>query len=172
MGRKVFTREVLSSADVNDYLMEQAVMRFASANARTAEIPSPEPNMLTMLDTDPGALYFWQAAWKRLAGLAGSWIRKGTAAPVAAGAGGLKIYTHVSDAWYGGVSYSVNAIDYSAAGFTEIPAVITSAGGENGASIWAGTDQYSTSSCLVVTRAGANIAGAIVNGVHCIAIGR
>lgn len=38
-GRKVFTRETLSSADVQGYLQDQVVFRFASAAARDAAIP-------------------------------------------------------------------------------------------------------------------------------------
>lgn len=45
LGRKVFTRGTLSSADVNGYLMDQTVPVFASAAARDAAIPSPSEGM-------------------------------------------------------------------------------------------------------------------------------
>lgn len=71
-GRKVFTREVLSSADVNDLLMEQTVMRFASAAARGVQLPAPEPNMLTALDTAPGRVDYWHPTAG--AGATGVWL--------------------------------------------------------------------------------------------------
>ena len=50
MPRKVFTAgEVLTAADVNSNLMDQAVMTFADAAARTSAISSPVEGMLTYL---------------------------------------------------------------------------------------------------------------------------
>lgn len=49
MGRKVFTREVLTSADVQNFLMDQTVMSYASRAARAAEIPAPQEGWLTFL---------------------------------------------------------------------------------------------------------------------------
>jgi uncharacterized lipoprotein NlpE involved in copper resistance len=50
MPRKVFTAgEVLTAADVNSNLMDQAVMTFTNAAARTSAIPSPVEGMLTYL---------------------------------------------------------------------------------------------------------------------------
>jgi hypothetical protein len=73
-GRKVFTREVLSSADLNDLLMDQAVMRFATSSARAAAIPSPETNMLTMLDTNIGVVEHWSGT---------TWLPLNVGTPVA-----------------------------------------------------------------------------------------
>lgn len=42
LGRKVFTRERLTSADVNGYLMGQAVMAFPSVAVRDADLPIGE----------------------------------------------------------------------------------------------------------------------------------
>jgi hypothetical protein len=54
MPRKVFTAgEILTAADVNTNLMDQAVMVFDDAAARTTAIPSPIEGMVTYLkDTD------------------------------------------------------------------------------------------------------------------------
>jgi hypothetical protein len=54
LGRKVFAaNEVLTAADVNGYLMDQTVMVFADATARTAAIAEPSEGMLTyLLDTN------------------------------------------------------------------------------------------------------------------------
>ena len=54
MPRKVFVAgEILTAADVNTNLMDQAVMVFDDAAARTTAIPSPTEGMVTYLkDTD------------------------------------------------------------------------------------------------------------------------
>jgi hypothetical protein len=51
MSRKVFNAgEILTASDVNNFLMDQSVMSFASAAARTTAIPSPVEGMLTWLE--------------------------------------------------------------------------------------------------------------------------
>lgn len=51
LGRKVFAfNEVLTAADVNGYLMDQSVQRFASAAARETAIPAPSEGMVCYLD--------------------------------------------------------------------------------------------------------------------------
>lgn len=49
LGRKVFGAETLSYAEVQGYLMDQAVMQFDSAAHRDAAIPSPSDGMVTYL---------------------------------------------------------------------------------------------------------------------------
>jgi hypothetical protein len=53
--RKVFVAgEILTAADVNTNLMDQAVMVFDDSAARGSAIPSPIEGMVTYLkDTDP-----------------------------------------------------------------------------------------------------------------------
>ena len=52
MPRKVFVAgEILTAADVNTNLMDQAVQRFADAAARTSAIPSPTEGMTSYLDS-------------------------------------------------------------------------------------------------------------------------
>jgi hypothetical protein len=49
-GKKTFTAgAVLTAADVNDYLMDQSVMNFASSAARASAIPAPTEGMVTYL---------------------------------------------------------------------------------------------------------------------------
>ena len=56
MPRKVFTAgEILTAADVNTNLMDQAVMVFADSTARTAAIPTPVEGMVTYLEDVGGA---------------------------------------------------------------------------------------------------------------------
>jgi len=59
LGRKVFTAgEVLAAADVNGYLMDQTVMVFADAAARTAAIAAPSEGMASyLIDTSSFEIY-------------------------------------------------------------------------------------------------------------------
>lgn len=62
LGRKTFTAgEVLTAANVNGFLMDQSVMVFADAAARTTAIPSPTEGMVTYL-SDTNALEFFNGA--------------------------------------------------------------------------------------------------------------
>jgi hypothetical protein len=52
------------AADVNSYLMGQTVARFASAAARTSQLPAPVLGQLSSLDTAPGVVWYWTGtAW-------------------------------------------------------------------------------------------------------------
>lgn len=64
LGKKDFQpAEILTAADVNGYLMDQTIMRFADASARTAAIGTPTEGMFTYLDSD-NSLSFWDgSAW-------------------------------------------------------------------------------------------------------------
>ena len=62
-GRKVFTRATLASADVNDYLMDQAVMSFPSAAARDTAIPTPVAGMHCVLTDQLATLRYLNGAW-------------------------------------------------------------------------------------------------------------
>lgn len=64
LGRKVFTRERATSADVQGYLMDQTVMRFASGSARNAEISAPSEGMHTYLDDVNRVEFFDGAEWQ------------------------------------------------------------------------------------------------------------
>jgi hypothetical protein len=59
MPRKVFTAgEVLAAADVNSFLMEQAVQTFAGTAARGSAVPSPTEGMMSYLnDTNDIQVY-------------------------------------------------------------------------------------------------------------------
>ena len=59
MPRKVFVAgEILTAADVNTNLMDQAVMVFDDAAARTTAIPSPVEGMVTYLKSDDSVTKF------------------------------------------------------------------------------------------------------------------
>lgn len=54
--------EVLTAANVQDYLQDQAVMKFTSAAARTSALPAPSQGMMSFLN-DTGAVETYYAAW-------------------------------------------------------------------------------------------------------------
>jgi hypothetical protein len=73
MPRKVFTSgEVLTAADVNSFLMNQAVMTFADAAARTSAIASPTEGMLTYLNSTDTFQFWTGAAWSNISVAAGN----------------------------------------------------------------------------------------------------
>ena len=80
-GFKVFAvGEVLTAADVNDYLMEQSISIFADATARDAQITSPIEGMFCYL-ADTNELQFYNgSAWT-------GYIGEGDITGVTAGAG-------------------------------------------------------------------------------------
>jgi hypothetical protein len=69
-GKKTFVAgEVLTAQDVNDYLMDQSVMNFASSAARASAIPTPTEGMVTYrADADNLELYNG-SDWKSATGL-------------------------------------------------------------------------------------------------------
>jgi len=63
LGRKVFeANEVLTAADVNGYLMDQAVMVFADSAARSSAIGTPTQGMVAYLQ-DTSTLQVYGTAW-------------------------------------------------------------------------------------------------------------
>lgn len=54
--------EVLTAANVQDYLQDQTVMKFASAAARTAALPAPSQGMMSFLN-DTGVVETYFAAY-------------------------------------------------------------------------------------------------------------
>jgi hypothetical protein len=67
MPRKNFLNGYpLPASDINTYLMDQSVMTFASATARTSAIASPTEGMLTWLEDSNVFQYYTGAAWADL----------------------------------------------------------------------------------------------------------
>lgn len=66
LGRKLFTRATLSSADVQGYLMDQSVMVFASASARTAAVTGPTEGMVTYLKDVKRLEVYDGTGWRRV----------------------------------------------------------------------------------------------------------
>jgi len=80
-GFKVFTvGEVLTAADVNDYLMEQSISIFADSTARDAQITSPIEGMFCYLADSNVLQYYDGSSW-------GSYIGEGDISAINAGSG-------------------------------------------------------------------------------------
>lgn len=72
-GRKIFTAgDVLTAAQVQDYLQDQSVMNFATTAARLAAIPAPTEGMLAVTLDDDEIDYYNGTAWVPVA-RAGAW---------------------------------------------------------------------------------------------------
>lgn len=67
LGRKVFTAgEVLTAANTNNYLMDQAVMVFTSSAARSSAIGTPSAGMLTYRSDGTVYEYYNGSTWTSL----------------------------------------------------------------------------------------------------------
>ena len=75
LGKKTFTAgDVLIAGDVNNYLMDQTVMNFATTAARSSAIPVPSTGMTSYIGTTgtaaiPQLESYTGAAWQTLGGL-------------------------------------------------------------------------------------------------------
>ena len=68
-GRKVWASgDILTAADVNDYLMDQSVMVFAGTAARASAIASPSEGMVTYRSDDNVVEAYTGAAWQSIGG--------------------------------------------------------------------------------------------------------
>jgi len=68
-GRKVFQfNEVLTAADVNQYLMDQSVMRFADSAARSSAIGTPTEGMVSWLDDEDQVEVYDGSQWVNFTG--------------------------------------------------------------------------------------------------------
>jgi hypothetical protein len=137
LPRKVFVaNEILTAADVNTNLMDQAVMVFDDAAARTTAIPSPIEGMVTYLkDTDQ--LDKWTGSdWVRVntGFTASTTITASNASwPVPALASPIVKVTVIGGGGGGGAAGAVNASNGGATTFNAGGAgTVTAAGGAGG----------------------------------------
>jgi hypothetical protein len=69
LGKKTFVNgDVLPASELNGYLIEQSVMRFASAAARNTAIPSPTEGMMCYLDDVNQIWYYNGSSWQLTGG--------------------------------------------------------------------------------------------------------
>jgi hypothetical protein len=113
-GKKTFTSgEVLTASDVNGYLMDQAVMKFADSAARGSAIAAPSEGMVTYLDdTDQLEVYngsLWRTVSNAyaMAAARGTWDVGGSLPSIVDGA-----------------SVGVLTITFPAGRFTQAPIVV------------------------------------------------
>jgi hypothetical protein len=75
-GFKTFTATVLTASDVNNYLMEQTVMSFASTGARDVAVTAPEDGMVAYIrsnDTNEGLYVYNGTSWRKGPGWNAPW---------------------------------------------------------------------------------------------------
>ena len=76
-GFKTFTTaSVLTASDVNNYLMEQSVMSFASTGARDVQITAPEDGMVAYIrsnDSSEGLYTYNGTSWRKGPGWNAPW---------------------------------------------------------------------------------------------------
>lgn len=66
-GFKTFSvGEVLTATNVNTYLMQQTVMVFATASARSSAITAPSEGMVTYLSDSNSLWYYSGTAWVQI----------------------------------------------------------------------------------------------------------
>ena len=66
-GFKTFSvGEVLTATNVNTYLMQQTVMVFATASARSSAITAPSEGMVTYLTDSDSMWYYSGTAWVQI----------------------------------------------------------------------------------------------------------
>lgn len=76
-GFKTFTATVLTASEMNNYLMEQSVMSFASTGARDVAVTAPEAGMVAYIrsnDSSEGLYHYSSAsAWRKGPGWNSPW---------------------------------------------------------------------------------------------------
>ena len=75
-GFKNFTATVLTASDVNNFLMEQTVMSFASTGARDTQITAPEDGMVAYIrsnDSSEGLYTYNGTTWRKGPGWNAPW---------------------------------------------------------------------------------------------------
>jgi len=75
-GFKNFTATVLTASDVNNYLMEQSVMSFASTGARDVAVTAPEDGMVAYIrsnDSSEGLYTYNGTSWRKGPGWNAPW---------------------------------------------------------------------------------------------------
>jgi len=75
-GFKTFTATVLTASDVNNFLMEQTVMSFASTGARDVAVTAPEDGMVAYIrsnDVNEGLYSYNGTNWRKGPGWNAPW---------------------------------------------------------------------------------------------------
>jgi hypothetical protein len=107
-GFKNFTATVLTASDVNNYLMEQSVMSFASTGARDVQVTAPEDGMVAYIrsnDSSEGLYTYNGTSWRKGPGWNApwGWMANATSSAVSTTTGATEL-TIVSTAGFTAVS--------------------------------------------------------------------
>ena len=142
-GKKTFVAgEVLTASDVNSYLMDQAVMRFATASARSAALPTPSEGMMAYLDDTNQVEFYNGAAWGAVAASV-------TPVPHAISAINASFGSLNLQSMYDiGVSGVTSTVTFPAARFSVAP-IVTIAPGVSSADSWPGIRMFSVAASAV-----------------------
>lgn len=123
--------------------------------------------------TDTGAEWAWNGASWELVGMNQAILYKDPSAGNVAQTSLVsppKLYLATLGASMSNISFWVGTFGYAAAGFTEVPQIFLSTGGENSAALFIGYDAASATQCTVIARSNANVT--LNYPISCLAIGR
>ena len=126
-GFKSFTAaSVLTAADVNDFLMEQSVMSFASTGARDVQVTAPEDGMVAYIrsnDSSEGLYTYNGTAWRKGPGWNAPWgyMAHGSASSTVTTSGTTEA-TLVSTGSFTAVSNRFYLVTYSGAFYGSVAA--------------------------------------------------
>lgn len=113
-GKKTFASgEVLTASDVNGYLMDQAVMKFADSAARGSAIAAPSEGMVTYLDDTDQLEVYNGSLWRTVSNAYAMSAARGTWNP------GPGLASIVDQATVGALT-----ITFPAGRFTQAPIVV------------------------------------------------
>lgn len=133
--------EEVLAADFNTYVQNQTVERFATAAARTTALASPALNQLTMLDSNPGEIDYWNGTvWVPIRGAAvGAQVAAGetwgnafygdltTPGPAASLLTGTTALLTISYRFLAGAVGNIGVVSYAVSGSSSIAAADTTA---------------------------------------------
>ena len=126
-GFKSFTAaSVLTASDVNNYLMEQSVMSFASTGARDVQVTAPEDGMVAYIrsnDADEGLYTYNGTSWRKGPGWNAPWgyMGHGSASATVTTSGTTEA-TLVSTGSFTAVSNRYYLVTYSGAFYGSVAA--------------------------------------------------
>lgn len=128
--------EEVFAADFNNYVQKQVVATFPTSATRTTSLAGPQLNQLSMLDTAPGAIDYWNGnAWAPVKGsvaaaqvaagestASGSYVDLATVGPAVSLVTGTSVLLTLSTRFVGTGAGVTGLITYAVTGATTIAA--------------------------------------------------
>jgi len=176
-GFKTFNSgDVLTAADVQNYLQDQAVMVFANATARDAAVTSPEDGMVCYLEDTKFLQLYEDAAWGNIIDSSGSPFGAGQQAIVTFTSSGS--FTKASYPWAQYARVTVVGGGGAGGGANTVASGGSGGGGGGTAVKLVAISAMSASETVTVGAGGTGVAGTDGNdggtssfGTHCVATG-